>query len=158
MIVQITPYAICFNPRPSCEGRRRNRESSSRGTRFNPRPSCEGRQHANHSSTKQSSFNPRPSCEGRLVTRLKLRRHLMFQSTPLLRGATLLACCLPFSVQFQSTPLLRGATKPCQLKCQAFFVSIHAPLARGDASGSTGSQTSMCLNPRPSCEGRQGIG
>ena len=99
-----------FNPRPSCEGRPEETKKELEAESFNPRPSCEGRPSESRQFPLTSCFNPRPSCEGRLC--------------PLSLGTVFLL--------FQSTPLLRGATAYADIVSDAKFVSIHAPLARGD--------------------------
>ena len=80
----------CFNPLPSCEGRRcpdlrawhcwklqstsllRGKTTpvcgySISSSCFNPLPSCEGRHSIPPVSGEYSSFNPLPSCEGRQI-------------------------------------------------------------------------------------------
>ena len=120
---------ICFNSRPSCEGRRslcwqgfahqvsihapRVRGDSLVVPRrlcssFNSRPSCEGRRPLDGVRRGVLGFNSRPSCEGR-----------------------------------HSQPVEK-------LESQ---VSIHAPRVRGDATSSCAS-CAMRFNSRPSCEGR----
>ena len=62
------PPLFCdFNPRPSCEGRRKGYVMIELSNAyFNPRPSCEGRPPPfTASCMSRSHFNPRPSCEGR---------------------------------------------------------------------------------------------
>ncbi len=81
-------------------------------------------------------------------------RVLSFQSAPLLRGATVDEAGVKILIEFQSAPLLRGATSKSRPNALVGFVSIRAPLARGDPA-----KTGMChgscgFNPRPSCEGR----
>ncbi len=56
--------------------------------RFNPRPSCEGRRRSRASLGHGCGFNPRPSCEGRPVFCPVVKPLVWFQSTPLMRGAT----------------------------------------------------------------------
>ena len=81
----------CFNPLPSCEGRRcpdlrawhcwklqstsllrgktrHARRYAARTGSFNPLPSCEGRHRRIYEGMSRNSFNPLPSCEGRHST------------------------------------------------------------------------------------------
>ena len=81
-------------------------------------------------------FNPRPSCEGRPICKILNPRDRVFQSAPLLRGATAAA----------------GEA------AQREGVSIRAPLARGDPSGTCRPPRCNRFNPRPSCEGRRPSG
>ena len=106
-------------------------------------------------------FNPRPSCEGRPPSAGFDMPRRVFQSAPLLRGATLLhrqqrvwpPCFNPrpscegrrpqdyfnhLASVFQSAPLLRGATGLFKAVQKERYVSIRAPLARGDRPGWVG--------------------
>ncbi len=94
----------------------------------------DGRSH--HPPPPRVSFNPRPSCEGRRTKSAKPDARWKFQSAPLLRGATLHA------VSDQALNV----------------VSIRAPLARGDVRPLPHYRHSHGFNPRPSCEGRPGVG
>ncbi len=77
-------------------------------------PLARGDRHVSASRGFPSCFNPRPSCEGR----------------PEAKVDTML------SQMFQSAPLLRGATRRHRYQRQKTYVSIRAPLARGDLSES----------------------
>ena len=123
-----------FNPRPSCEGRRTFDADLSSNPAFQSTPLLRGATH--QCWTRQSGkkrFNPRPSCEGRLFYGVGIAGSSMFQSTP----------------------LLRGATKRGIVHAERIWVSIHAPLARGDACPCRASSSASRFNPRPSCEGRR---
>ncbi len=96
-------------------------------------PLARGDPFANLHAHNLLSFNPRPSCEGR-PGGLRLKPPVML---------------------FQSTPLLRGATGIATNYFREGWVSIHAPLARGDGTTFTKLLKIEGFNPRPSCEGRQ---
>ena len=55
---------------------------------FNSRPSCDGRQPPRHSSAANRRFNSRPSCDGRLPSASRPSSVRPFQFTPVLRRAT----------------------------------------------------------------------
>ena len=167
----------CFNPRPSCEGRRARSWCSSSGWEFQSTPLMRGATrdrkqqgaqghvsiHAPHArgdqmvtllSTTAICFNPRPSCEGRLIPKTIADQIIKFQSTPLMRGATRVTSPPAGTDGFQSTPLMRGATDGRLVEPHALVVSIHAPHARGDARAARYRPPTRRFNPRPSCEGR----
>ena len=100
-------------------------------------------------------FQSTPLLRGATTVTLTLQRLFLFQSTPLLRGATNLqgGILLQFEVSIHA-PLARGDAKIIHLS-HLLSVSIHAPLARGDDVSCTTLRTSPCFNPRPSCEGRR---
>ncbi len=191
--------AESFNPRPSCEGRPSESRQFPLTSCFNPRPSCEGRLcplslgtvfllfqstpllrgatacggtgwlfrivsiHAplargDGVATNQLStscgFNPRPSCEGRLECTLYLQYLLSFNPRPSCEGRLRQR---PGSAEDPAVsihaPLARGDADSLR-NLSAHCVSIHAPLARGDLRTATCSHLRLCFNPRPSCEGR----
>ena len=153
-----TKWACHFNPRSSCEERRRVEEADAVLRHFNPRSSCEERL-ASLSGLPWSfhDFNPRSSCEERLAARhiaclprlnfnprSSCEDRLFDVTTDYLLGRT-----------FQSTLLMRGATwrsrgrlwpaphfnprSSCEERLYSFIVSdccgkisIHAPHARSD--------------------------
>ena len=127
------PYIVCFNPRPSCEGRRALLDGETITREFQSTPLMRGATSIVKCGVVTAHcFNPRPSCEGRRGSSSVVVSRFLFQSTPLMRGATY-ALCLSFSrVRFQSTPLMRGATAFDFAVAQGTVVSIHAPHARGD--------------------------
>ena len=124
---------MCFNPRPSCEGRPTDYESHGLYRKFQSTPLMRGATRARVAATLgKSSFNPRPSCEGRLDA--------------------LCHPAAPLRVSIHA-PHARGDRR-LTVKKTRFAVSIHAPHARGD-QWPRGSRRARCrFNPRPSCEGR----
>src|SRR5690554_6932746 len=60
-------------------------------------------------------------------------------------------------MEFQSTRPLRGATFRATCSAAVDNVSIHAPLARRDASAAAGSYQINSFNPRAPCEARRSI-
>ncbi len=107
-----------------------------------------------YQKTQNGGFNPRPSCEGRPARKGMTPCFRLFQSAPLLRGATQRALKGILGPKFQSAPLLRGATRQKGNDAVFPFVSIRAPLARGDLCAIRRLRPSRRFNPRPSCEGR----
>ena len=124
-------------------------------------------------------FNPRPSREGRLVKYWYQFFSKRFQSTPLSRGATA-KVSPPYRGDNHFSPRPSREGRPAILipVSLAIWISIHAPLARGDlfhqpfanllfefqstplSRGATtfGMQKVVMVcnfNPRPSREGRQ---
>ena len=84
-------------------------------------------------SAVKTDFNPRPSREGRPVAGRRADHYRRFQSTPLSRGAT--------------DDVERGRN--------GGYISIHAPLARGDTGQYLYAMIAIVdFNPRPSREGR----
>ena len=106
---QEAPY---FNPRSSCEERRRSATRPHRESYFNPRSSCEERREKRGPDVcPTSDFNPRSSCEERLDADFLAVVAKSFQSTLLMRGATVCRWTRWSSTNvFQSTLLMRGAT------------------------------------------------
>ena len=123
---------IYFNPRSSCEERRRSRGRGYSSCHFNPRSSCEERRIKRCHDTSCAYFNPRSSCEER-HKHIELRVNTYrFQSTLLMRGATHEKYSASLIIPFQSTLLMRGAT-PIPRKLMPWYeISIHAPHARSD--------------------------
>ena len=81
--------------------------------RFNPRPSCEGRRRSRASLGHGCGFNPRPSCEGRPVFCPVVKPLVWFQSTPLMRGATSRALVLAAEHLVSiHAPHARGDSRP----------------------------------------------
>ncbi len=134
MIQKTNTIDTCFNPRPSCEGRRLHLLVNLANCGFNPRPSCEGRLKRPHANRRLSlfqstplmrgatsvgrapptlsrCFNPRPSCEGRPHGYIHLRVVVpRFNPRPSCEGRLTATANLVFPYLFQSTPLMRGAT------------------------------------------------
>ncbi len=80
---------VCFNPRPSCEGRRRMESAIFMVLVFQSAPLLRGATVNTETMTAaEISFNPRPSCEGRPTHGRSCKARPTFQSAPLLRGAT----------------------------------------------------------------------
>ena len=77
-----------FNPRSSCEERRRNLQAASPTRHFNPRSSCEERPGDANAHKMVIYFNPRSSCEERPMRICSPMFSTIFQSTLLMRGAT----------------------------------------------------------------------
>ena len=153
----MSPSSIirCFNPRPSCEGRRVHPVVFPEPDVFQSAPLLRGATSVTLSAVDSEvvsiraplargdttatgtgapmrGFNPRPSCEGRPALKYVASFLNLFQSAPLLRGATCGHDFLgpPLVVSIRA-PLARGDRPrgPC-LTLHA--VSIRAPLARGD--------------------------
>ena len=79
---------IYFNPRSSCEERLVSSFLSLISFYFNPRSSCEERHKRVRFLCVKVNFNPRSSCEERLeIFQITLHKDI-FQSTLLMRGAT----------------------------------------------------------------------
>ena len=121
-----------FNPRPSCEGRRiAGMVREMRKVSIHA-PLARGDVALLNPSTKDKSFNPRPSCEGRRLLLFLRQLFQLFQSTPLLRGATVFKIT---NINHENVsihaPLARGDAEYHQISLE-LNVSIHAPLARGD--------------------------
>ena len=140
VVLQLRSQSHYFNPRSSCEERRRSGASHRPDADFNPRSSCEERQIPRRAWPRAvSDFNPRSSCEERpapllqWLPDLQISIHapharsdassaaaraavLPFQSTLLMRGATQGFLCIFDRVLFQSTLLMRGATRPLRLR------------------------------------------
>ena len=73
-------------------------------------------------------------------------KDMKFQSTPPSRGATSWWSARTVDLLFQSTPPSRGATKcPCAV-CFSSTISIHAPLAGGDATELTVERHYTCIS------------
>ena len=124
------PY---FNPRSSCEERRKDGRRPVLPSDFNPRSSCEERPSGLSAKTAYRYFNPRSSCEERHQAVARKVADMLFQSTLLMRGAT------------------------CRLKRpsdSAICISIHAPHARSDRLYWSSMTSAVNFNPRSSCEER----
>ena len=101
---------------------------------FNPRSSCEERRRRRDGRPCLPYFNPRSSCEERRLSQVCSRTRKQFQSTLLMRGATRPFAPLTSShCGFQSTLLMRGATKKEIRELRGEAISIHAPHARSDS-------------------------
>ena len=145
----------CFNPLPSCEGRRSAYQISRQPSALQSTSLLRGK--TGHSSRRVDSnvasihfplaredssgyirfpilfcFNPLPSCEGRLL--------LTPQS--------------PFPCCFNPLPSCEGRLRVVR-DFSAFFVLQSTSLLRGKTSISASSGGNVsCFNPLPSCEGR----
>ena len=156
---------------PGCRSRRH----------FNPRSSCEERRRSEWAEgSYPRDFNPRSSCEERPMHRMSILWPIAFQSTLLMRGATafrrVIRPAMPISIHapharsdngggarvtraatFQSTLLMRGATPrlytffPVRLVFQSTLLMRGAPRPTR-ASG----WRPRYFNPRSSCEERLG--
>ena len=145
----------CFNPLPSCEGRRSAYQISRQPSALQSTSLLRGK--TGHSSRRVDSnvasihfplarednlfrvhflfqfcFNPLPSCEGRLIRIYSISDTVLLQSTSLLRGKTSSNSSITFSLLLQSTSLLRGKTARCPGLFGILRASIHFPLARED--------------------------
>ena len=127
---------LCFNPRPSCEGRRLHLPQVLWFLWFQSTPLMRGATrfvthdegvmavsiHAPHARGDRSrlrsivtccSFQSTPLMRGATTYTFTHDSAGEFQSTPLMRGATYQRRRAPRPQQFQSTPLMRGATARC---------------------------------------------
>jgi len=129
----LTP-AHYFNPRPSCEGRRRRDGRVARIYRnFNPRPSCEGRQSRTARQRIRESFQSPSLVRGTTRQKKKCISGRLFQSPSLVRGTTGVACINPSRrIYFNPRPSCEGRLISFSLR---HLYLLH-------------------FNPRPSCEGR----
>ena len=103
---------------------------------------------------KVSNFNPRAPCGARPSKSTKAITASTFQSTRPVRGATLKPITANMIVEFQSTRPVRGATTPGKPPTLYPDISIHAPRAGRDNSGSSGWQLADDFNPRAPCGAR----
>ena len=152
---------------PGCRSRRH----------FNPRSSCEERRRSEWAEgSYPRDFNPRSSCEERPMHRMSILWPIAFQSTLLMRGATafrrVIRPAMPISIHapharsdngggarvtraatFQSTLLMRGATLPLLLRLRA---SDFNPRSSCEERRRPAHRRACRLyfNPRSSCEER----
>ena len=147
---------LCFNPLPSCEGRRHLRALLSTLSVLQSTSLLRGKTYGADSPVEEEPcFNPLPSCEGRRDGTIHERFQKVLQSTSLLRGKTHFAKPSPQTTELQSTSLLRGKTSKSNAKGAIFAcASIHFPLAREDIQTERREQAKEGFNPLPSCEGR----
>ena len=166
-----------FNPRTSCEVRRKEACDEARYNYISihaPHARCDFHfgnilvsvkisihaPHARCDGTQTISlegyfdFNPRTSCEVRQYARVFLFLQVQFQSTHLMRGATLLTTSARQTDLFQSTHLMRGATGIGIDFFNKYHISIHAPHARCDCWLKRAAEELAYFNPRTSCEVR----
>ena len=164
------PHARSDSPKSASGARREN---------FNPRSSCEERRRAFSLSAESLVFQSTLLMRGATQAfQTSLQCMTLCQSTLLMRGATLLDEMLArrpaahFNPRssceerhagpgtgrapqgFQSTLLMRGATFAAIHPLLPFGISIHAPHARSDASALDASTATADFNPRSSCEER----
>ena len=122
---------------------------------FNPRPSREGRQRLIVIRRIVGGFNPRPSREGRQSLTLFTGNLREFQSTPFPRRATG-DCSAQESVGIKVSihALPAKGDERLTIEPQPDTVSIHALPAKGDSAGAKAPARFGGFNPRPSREGR----
>ena len=104
---------------------------------FNPRSSCEERRRLSRAGSSRSyDFNPRSSCEERRTWWDSAGRLSPFQSTLLMRGATAgrrdVQRQRPISIH---APHARSDYKLTHRSSESQTISIHAPHARSDGHG-----------------------
>ena len=145
---------------------------------FNPRSSCEERRRNDYGSIPSSYFNPRSSCEERRTSSTRCKSASRFQSTLLMRGATCRAVIGYVRLREISihAPHARSDLHSVSVRSPYLSISIHAPHARSDRGGSSSSPsmifqstllmrgataprgvfpvTAHYFNPRSSCEER----
>ena len=164
---------LCFNSRPSCEGRLMDTSTICEHGGFNSRPSCEGRPGADRDRRPAEVSIHAPRARGDEL-RLRADAQALFQFTPLVRGATRCARSTFLTAGFNSRPSCEGRHGTVVPESDT-GVSIHAPRARGDlpflraaypgqfqftplVRGATliqdNSNVPRGFNSRPSCEGR----
>ena len=123
----------CFNPLPSCEGRRAELAGQMLVFLLQSTSLLRGKtKMRKRIRLHESGFNPLPSCEGRRLDENGLSTNSALQSTSLLRGKTRLRRI--FLIQLYASihfPLAREDRLPVILD-SAVNASIHFPLARED--------------------------
>ncbi len=153
---------------PGCRSRRH----------FNPRSSCEERRRSEWAEgSYPRDFNPRSSCEERPMHRMSILWPIAFQSTLLMRGATafrrVIRPAMPISIHapharsdngggarvtraatFQSTLLMRGATLPLLLRLRASDFNPRSSCEERRRAYTPSSLCAWYFNPRSSCEER----
>ena len=157
MVTLLSTTAICFNPRPSCEGRLIPKTIANQIIKFQSTPLMRGATRVTSPPAGTDGFQSTPlmrgATDGRLVEphALVVSIHAPHARGDLAlldrRGARAVSIHAPhargdvpkgdretFDSKFQSTPLMRGATCEVKAKERAEEVSIHAPHARGDIS------------------------
>ena len=103
-----------------------------------------------------NDFNPRPPCGGRPEYLNLFDTKKEFQSTPPLRGATVGSddMCPEWDISIHA-PLAGGDAMPVVFQ-RHNGISIHAPLAGGDLRETLIGILNHDFNPRPPCGGRRG--
>ena len=155
MVTLLSTTAICFNPRPSCEGRLIPKTIANQIIKFQSTPLMRGATRVTSPPAGTDGFQSTPlmrgATDGRLVEphalvvsihaphargdaraaryRPPTRR---FNPRPSSEGRLLRCLSHLVIIKFQSTPLMRGATASCGTARPWWPVSIHAPHARGD--------------------------
>ncbi len=116
-------------------------------TDFNPRSSCEERRKRMSRPRASSHFNPRSSCEERLVRLNKFAQLDEFQSTLLMRGATRpspSSCRIPIHFNPRSSCEERPVALPRAV--WKLRISIHAPHARSDGCAVAGTDAVLAIS------------
>ena len=122
-----------FNPRSSCEERRRSWLTKDRTTEFQSTLLMRGATSSAIRTTSKKVFQSTLLMRGATTTVRKLNKELEeFQSTLLMRGATRALAGFSHIRKFQSTLLMRGATISSHPTGRWCHISIHAPHARSD--------------------------
>ena len=146
--------ALCFNPRPSCEGRLFHLYDILLSSSFNPRPSCEGRQgEAYWANVGDYVSIHAPLARGDDDVGILLTLTCVSIHAPLARGDGVVNHEDIIQRVSIHAPLARGDITLIVF-LSVSYVSIHAPLARGDRNIMLFSAQPTGFNPRPSCEGR----
>ncbi len=122
-----------FNPRPSCEGRRRTPSSTASISKFQSAPLLRGATYSASMRSTRSSVSIRaPLARGDATNRRAIRVRHSFNPRPSCEGRQGAGFFEVLFLGFQSAPLLRGATQGVRTDLGINAVSIRAPLARGD--------------------------
>ena len=122
---------------------------------FNPRPSCEGRRKEQAWTAGCGNFNPRPSCEGRLYAVVVLVPcRLISIHVPLARDDAGVSMPGARLQHFNPRPSCEGRLGIVYHLIPSTSISIHVPLARDDHADFRVTRVQPDFNPRPSCEGR----
>ena len=109
----------CFNPLPSCEGRRMTEVHLHLEYCFNPLPSCEGRHAHPALSGIGLSLQSTSLLRGKTLETAYKLIDMLLQSTSLLRGKTISTAPTSSYLSLQSTSLLRGKTpSACLFLCR----------------------------------------
>ena len=136
MVTLLSTTAICFNPRPSCEGRLIPKTIANQIIKFQSTPLMRG-------ATRVTS--PPAGTDG-------------FQSTPLMRGATDGRLVEPHALVVSiHAPHARG-----DLTQASIIIALIGFNPRPSCEGRRPHKRQLhgraCFNPRPSCEGRRCAG
>ena len=155
MVTLLSTTAICFNPRPSCEGRLIPKTIANQIIKFQSTPLMRGATRVTSPPAGTDGFQSTPLMRGATDGRL-VEPHALVVSihAPHARGDARAARYRPPTRRFNPRPSCEGRLLRFWLANACNHVSIHAPHARGDRALCGGDGLGKGFNPRPSCEGR----